>query len=62
MEKEFAMRDELYNTDFCFPRCDLYNKSKNYDYSQKFYAFDCNIGSFCCYAIRENILRIVKIA
>ena len=62
MDCEFAMRDELYNTDFCFSRHDLYDKEKQYDYSQKFYAFDCNIGSFCCYVDNENIIKIIDIA
>jgi len=62
MEREFAMKDELYKTDFCFPRYYLYDKEKNYDYSQKFYAFDCNIGTFCCLATTENILKIISIA
>ena len=62
MEQEIQMQEELYKTDFCFPRYDLFDKEKNYDYSQKFYAFDCNIGSFCCYANRENIIKIVEIA
>ncbi len=62
MDYEFAMSDELYKTDFCFPRYDLYDKEKNYDYSQKFYAFDCNIGTFCCLANKENILKIIGIA
>lgn len=62
MNSEISMSEELYNTDFCFPRYDLYDKDKNYDYSQKFYGFDCNIGSFCCYANRENILKIILIA
>lgn len=62
MDSEFKMQEELYSTDFCFPRYDLYDKEKNYDYSQKFYAFDCNIGTFCCYANRENILKIIEIA
>ena len=62
MNSEFAMRDELYNTDFCFPRYMLYDKEMNYDYTQKFYAFDCNIGTFCCLATKENILKIISIA
>ena len=61
MELEFTMQDELYNSDFCFPRYDLYDREKNYDYSQKFYAFDCNIGTFCCYANNENILKIIEV-
>jgi hypothetical protein len=62
MDAEFAMRDELYNSDFCFSRQDLFDKEKNYDYTQKYYAFDCNIGSFCCLAEKENILKIIEIA
>jgi hypothetical protein len=62
MEQEFAMQKELYNSDFCFPRYDLFDKEKNYDYTQKFYAFDCNIGTFCCYAKIENVLKIIEIA
>ncbi len=62
MQQEIQMQEELYNTDFCFPRYKLFDNEKNYDYSQKFYAFDCNIGSFCCYANRENIIKIVEIA
>jgi hypothetical protein len=62
MENEFAMQVELFKTDFCFSRYDLYDKEKNYDYSQKFYAFDCNIGGFYCYATKENLLKIVDIA
>lgn len=62
MEKEFAMQDELFKTDFCFSRYDLYDNKKNYDYSQKFYAIDCNIGGFYCYATKENLLKIVDIA
>ena len=62
MDCEFAMRDELYNTDFCFSRQDLYDKEKQYDYSQKFYGFDCNIGSFCCYVDDKNIIKIIDIA
>lgn len=59
---ELAMLDELYKTNFCFPRYDLYDTEKNYDYSKKFYAFDCGIGSFCCYAEKENIFKIIDIA
>lgn len=62
MEQEIEMQEELYKTDFCFPRYKLFDIENNYDYNQKFYAFDCNIGSFCCYAKRENILKIVEIA
>jgi hypothetical protein len=62
MNLEFEMREELYNTNFCFSRQDLFDKEKNYDYAKKFYAFDCGIGSFCCYAEKENIIKIIEIA
>jgi len=62
MNCEFAMREELYNTDFCFSRSSLYDHENKYDFTQKFYAFDCNVGSFCCYANRENIYKIINVA
>lgn len=62
MESEYAMKEELYNTDFCFPHSELIFNFQKYDYTQKFYAFDCNVGKFCCYANRENILKIIEIA
>jgi hypothetical protein len=62
MEQEQMMQEELYKTDFCFPIYNLNDIQKDYDYTQKFYAFDCNIGSFCCYANKENILKIIEIA
>ena len=62
MNNEFAMREELYNTDFCFPRYKLYDSEHNLDLTQKFYIFDCNVGSFCCYANKENIYKIIDVA
>jgi hypothetical protein len=62
MDTEFAMREELYSTDFCFPRYDLYNPDYKYDLTQKFYIFDCGVGNFCCYADEENIQKIINVA
>ena len=62
MDVEFAMRTELYDSDFCFPNYKLYNSEHDLDLTQKFYGFDCNVGSFCCYADKENIHKIIDVA
>ncbi len=61
MEEQLLMREELYNSDFCFPLHKIFSKN-NIDLTKKIYGFDCNIGSFCCYANKENIYKIINIA
>lgn len=62
MEYEFAMRDELYNSDFCFPESYLLSFNNNIDITKKYYGFDCGVGSFCCFANKENIYKILNVA
>jgi len=64
MESEFKMREELEATDFVFNRTTLYEKinESDDDYNKKWFLFDCNIGSFCCEATKENIIKIMEIA